>query len=193
MISYLNGKILNKRDNYLILKVDNVGYKVFVSVKLFDKVHVDDEKELYIHQQVGEQVLALYGVESFDELVFFELLILVSGIGPKTALGILAVGNVAEIQASILDGSPDVLALASGVGKKTAERAVLELRTKLVKLNLEFGLKDAPQTLIGEEIDALMALGYSMMEAREALKEVDSEIKDSSLKIKEALKNMGKK
>lgn len=188
MISYIQGVILNKQNNYLIIKTNKIGYKVFVSQKKYDDSHRKKEIELYIYQQVGEQVLALYGLSSFDELTFFELLISVSGIGPKTALGVLDIAPIPDIQVSILNGSSDLLSQASGIGKKTAERVVLELKSKLGKLDLKLDSSSGSRT--GEELDALMALGYSMLEARDALSLIDPEITESSEVIKQALKNM---
>lgn len=193
MISYLEGTILKKHANYAIVKTNSVGYKVFVSQELSDSLQVGDLKELYTYQQVGEQVLALYGLNNFEELSFFELLISISGIGPKTALGVLDVASVLDLQRSILEGSPDLISEASGIGKKTAERVVLELKSKLAKLDLNIATDDSGESQAGEEIDALMALGYSMLEARDALKQVDPTIKDPGEKIRHALRTMHKK
>ncbi|MCX6800071.1 MAG: Holliday junction branch migration protein RuvA [Candidatus Falkowbacteria bacterium] len=192
MIAYLRGKIINKRNSYLVINVRDIGYKVFVSSKKFDEVSVGEDLELHIHQQVGEQILALYGVNNTDELVFFELLISVSGIGPKTALGVFNIGSIREIQSSILEGDTSLICEAPGIGKKTAERLILELRNKLSTLKFSEGEIDDYQVLAGEELDALMALGYNMIEAREALKSIDKEIKESSERIKQALKYFGK-
>ena len=188
MISYLNGEVINKKENFLILLVGDIGYKVFVSKKVSDNVKIGNRQALYIYQQVGEQVLALYGVFSFNELSFFDLLISVSGIGPKTALGVLDIASIPEMQASILEGSADLLSQASGICKKTAERVVLELRTKLSKLKLEFGGSEVVSTLASEEIDALMALGYSMLESRDSLRKISASSSNSQDRIKEALK-----
>lgn len=188
MISYLKGNIIHKQDNYLVLKANNIGYKVFVSAKVSDEININHEKEFFVYQQVGEQVLSLFGLSSFNELSFFEMLISVSGIGPKTALGVMDIASVVDIQSSILAGDSKLLSQASGIGKKTAERVVLELRNKVSKLNIDFKQEGDGQPLMSEEIDALIALGYTMLEARDALSDADS--LDSTERIKQALKSL---
>jgi len=143
--------------------------------------------ELYIYQQVGEQVLALFGLKNIEELNFFELLISVSGIGPKTALGVLNVAPVIDLKISIREGDLDLLAQTSGIGKKTAERAVLELRNKIGEIAQKEPTSSKVTTDKSEEIDALIALGYTMQQARSALQNVGADIKDSGERIKKAL------
>ena len=189
MISYLHGTILNKSKNTIILNVNNVGYKIFIYSNLYDNIKTGDEISLYVYQQVGEQILALYGLKTIDELNFFELLISVSGIGPKTALGVMNIAPITEIKISIREGSHDLLAQTSGIGPKTAERAVLELRNKIGEIS-----KDDQTSSIttdkSEEIDALIALGYTMQQARSALQNIDANTTDSGERIKIALQNI---
>lgn len=193
MISYLKGKILNKRGNFAIIEINNVGYKVFVNPTQQAELRAGQEIELYTHQYVREDALDLYGFKSSEELEFFELLLSISGIGPKSALGVLAVASLENIRDSISRGDPSLLTKVSGIGRKTAERIVLELREKISQT--VYSRKQASEGGIvasAEEIDALMALGYSMQQAREALKQVDSKIKDSGERIRQALKKMGR-
>ncbi|MEK7097293.1 MAG: Holliday junction branch migration protein RuvA, partial [Patescibacteria group bacterium] len=126
--------------------------------------------------------------KNMEELEMFELLLSISGIGPKTALVVLVIGNVSEIKKSIAQGDSSLLTKVSGIGKKTAERVVLELREKVGYLDIE----KSGNSLAGDEIDALMALGYTLQQAREALKSVNPAVKESGLRIKEALKNIGR-
>lgn len=193
MISYLKGKILNKGKTYIIVEVNNVGYQVFVNPILFADFLIGREAEIYTHQYVREDALDLYGFRNMEELEMFELLLSISGIGPKSALGVLAVASVADIKNSIARGDSHLLTKVSGIGRKTAERVVLELREKVGALepgikNQELGKANAS----GDEIDALMALGYSMQQARDALRGVDNNIKDSGERIREALKGLSK-
>jgi len=190
MISYLKGVILNKSNNFFIININNIGYKVFVYSNLYDKASVGDEVSLYIHQQVGEQILALYGLKDIDELNFFELLISVSGVGPKTALGVMNIAPVIEIKISIREGDHSLLGQASGIGPKTAQRAVLELRNKIGEIADQDQVLSSVTTDKSEEIDALMALGYTMQQARNALQNIDSQIKNSGERIKAALQNI---
>lgn len=193
MISYLSGKIINKGSGFIIIKTGDIGYKVFVSPSYLVELEIGEDLEIYTHQYVREEALDLYGFRDIEELEMFEMLLSISGIGPKTALGVLAVGSVDQIKESIARGDSALLTKVSGIGRKTAERVVLELREKVGKLEAESGSKELGRgALSGDEIDALMALGYSMSQARDALRMVDANIKDSGQRIKEALKKLGR-
>jgi len=193
MISFLRGTILNKGEGFVILETNNVGYKVFVCATLGNELKFKEEVEVYIHQNVKEDSLDLYGFRSLDELGMFELLLSISGIGPKGALGVLTLGSLGDIKDSISRGDPSLLTKVSGIGRKTAERVVLELREKIGHLSPVAGAGlEGQGNVSGEEIDALMALGYSMQQARDALRQVDSKIKDSGERIREALKKLGR-
>lgn len=192
MISYLKGKILNKGNGFIILRVNDIGYKIFVNSALYAGLGAGQEAEIYTHQYVREDALDLYGFRNMGELEMFELLISISGIGPKTALGVLSVGSVADIRESIGRGDAHLLTKVSGIGKKTAERVILELREKVgpSASSGQAGYQKGMAT--GDEIDALMALGYGMQQARDALRQVDQKIKDSGERIKDALKRLGR-
>lgn len=195
MIAYLRGKVLDKLNNALILDVNDIGYKVFTSSNLLSKAKKDSEIDLYVFEQISQnqnspQGIALYGMKDLEELEFFELLTSVSGIGPKTALGALDVAPINEIKISILEEDIGLLSQAPGIGKKTAQRALLELKNKIGEIDLSLAqtTSSADQN---EELEALMSLGYTNWEAREALKKVD-ESESAQFRIKEALKILGK-
>jgi len=193
MISYLKGKIKKKGQGFVIVEVNQVGYKAFVNPTMYAELDIGQDIEIYTHQYVREDALDLYGFKSMEELEMFELLLSISGIGPKSALGVFAIAKVEDIKESISRGDSALLTKVSGIGRKTAERVVLELREKIG--NLESGIRDwgagkGVGTASGEEIDALMALGYSMPQARDALRQVDENIKDSGNRIREALKKL---
>lgn len=193
MISYLRGKIINKMHGFIIIEVNNIGYKVFVYPALYADFEKNRDIEVYIYQYVREDSLNLYGFKNMEELELFGQLLSVSGIGPKSALSVFAVALVGEIKESISRGDPVLLIKVSGIGKKTAERVVLELRGKInyETGNMEHGIRSGG-SVSGDEIDALMSLGYSMNQARDVLKQVDVKIKDSGERIREALKKIGK-
>ncbi|MFH1583052.1 MAG: Holliday junction branch migration protein RuvA [Candidatus Falkowbacteria bacterium] len=192
MISYLEGKIKNKGNGFVILEVNNIGYQIFISPVLLADLSLNQEIKFYTYQQVREDALNLYGFKSMEELGMFELLLSISGIGPRSALGVMTIATVADIKESIGRGDPALLTKVSGIGRKTAERVVLELREKIGKLNI--GDSKLSGDLLGssDEIDALMALGYSLSQAREALNGVEAKIKDSGERIRQALKKLGK-
>ncbi len=194
MISYLSGKILNKGDNFIIVKVNNVGYKVVVHKEVYSDLSIDQEVGLYVCQYVRENALDLYGFESFEKLNLFELLISISGIGPKSALNAVYVASVDEFKDSIIRGDPSLLIKVSGVGKKTAERAVLDLSAKLGESTLmsdSFGGELEKPGQNGDEVEALAGLGYSRRLAWEALRKISKDITDSGERIREALRILG--
>lgn len=187
MIAYLKGTIKNKGQGYFIVEVAGVGYRVHINSTLYVEKGVGDEVELYVHHYIREGIFDLYGFKNMNELEMFELLLSISGVGPKSALGVIAIAPVGDIKSSIASGDASLLVKVSGIGKKTAERVVLELREKVGKVS---GASASGLEASGDEIDALEALGYSLAQAREALKKVDSSIKDSGERIREALKNI---
>lgn len=190
MIAQLEGKIAGIKGNSVILQVGGVGYKVAVSAYTLGKVVGQERVLFHIHTHVREDILALYGFLNEEELTMFELLISISGIGPKVALSILSIADVKTICTAIVNKDPSILTRVSGVGKKTAERVIVELQNKVDAVNVE----DQAATLAGQDtIEALTSMGYSITEAREALKLVPAEVTDVSKRIRQALKNLGKK
>ncbi|MES2315180.1 MAG: Holliday junction branch migration protein RuvA [Patescibacteria group bacterium] len=188
MIASLRGKILLKTDKFLILDVSGVGYRVSVSPDTLSKVgKIGDEASLWIHTHVREDILDLYGFKGREEQEFFELLIGVSGIGPKGALSILGIATLKTLRKAISTGDTGYLTKVSGIGKKTAEKIVIELRDKI-------GEEKSGTSLQGEldALEALKSLGYSQNEAREALKKVSPDA-NTNTKIREALKVLGGK
>lgn len=193
MISYLKGAILIKKSKYLILNVGNVGYQIFVNEKTLNKIKEGEEAELYAHQHISENAQELYGFLNIPELELFKNLISISGVGPKSALGVMASASVEDIIQAILSEDPALLRTVSGIGPKTAERIVVELKSKIGKLGKEMNLKDisaAPRDI--EVIEALLGLGYSRREVMEVIKQVPATLTDTSERIKGALKLLGK-
>lgn len=190
MIGTLKGSPVLSAEKYLIVDVAGVGYKVFGTPEMLRASKDMDEVLLFTYLVVREDTLDLYGFETILEKDFFELLLSVSGIGPRSALSILSVAPVDTLQQAIGSGDTTYLTKVSGIGKKIAEKVVIELRDKLSLFANEatnLGLRAE-----SDVIEALKALGYSQNEAREALQRVSSEITDINTKIKEALKILGK-
>lgn len=174
-----------------MITVGGVGFKVFMPGSFLGKLREGDEAELFCHLHVREDALDLYGFKSREEMELFELLIGVSGVGPKSGLAILDVGTLTELSAAIEESRPDLLTRASGVGRKTAERIIIELKGKVsgeesgeVVRRME-GDTDLVETLIG--------LGYRRDQARAAVGKVPGEIKGLELRLKEVLKILGKR
>ncbi len=189
MIGKLNGRLDSVHKNFVVLDVNGVGYRVFLSEISLGKVAIKPEVSLFIHTNVKEDHIHFYGFELMEELEMFELLLSISGVGPKAGLGILTIASPATLKNAIKKGDPSILTKVSGIGKKTAERVVLELRNKV----------DSVMVSESEEVDtdyevveALIGMGYSIGEAREANKSIPAEFTDISDKIKFALKSMKK-
>ena len=187
MISRVQGKVTHKTEKFVIVDVGGLGYKINVSTDTLVKIKNASDVSLWTHLQVREDALELYGFLDRQELEFFEMLIDISGIGPKSALGIIGVAPIETLKKAIASGDTSYLTKISGIGKKTAEKIILELRDKLSALGHKAGLGELSHEL--DAIEALKSLGYSQNEAREALKQVPAEITDTSAKVKKLLKN----
>ncbi len=189
MIASLKGKIKLKRGNFVILEVSGIGYKVFVLPQILDDLKEGKETTLYIHHYVREDTEALYGFLTLEEVEFFEMLTAVSGVGPKAGLGIMSIAHVKVLKKAISQGDDSFLTRVSGVGKKTAERVILELKSKI---GLPFEGKKVPQNL-EDAFEALVGLGYSRKEAESALSKISPNTRETSEQVREALKIMGRK
>ncbi len=189
MIALLKGKIELKTDKFIILDVNGIGYKIFCTLSTLKTLKNDKkENKFFIHLYPRENLLDLYGFLTFEEMEFFEILISVSGIGPKAALSVMMLESVKILKQAIASGQKTLLTKVSGIGSKTAERIILELRNKFFA-----PIEDIKQlNSDSEAIDALISLGYPTNKAREALKQVSSKIKKVENRIKEALKIIGK-
>ena len=193
MISHLEGTIIHTNERFAVLQANGVGYKVFTTSETLQllKNKPNESATLWTYLAVRENALDLYGFVGKEELDFFELLIShVSGIGPKTALGILNVTTIKNLRQAIGTGETTHLTKISGIGKKVAEKIVLELRDKIGFLDSEKDTGDMRDE--SDAIEGLKALGYAEREAREALKKLPKEISRPSDKIKHALKLLGK-
>lgn len=192
MISFVEGKIEFKGEKYVIINVGGVGYKIFAGIETLRKIpEKNADVKLWTHMHVREDAMDLYGFLYPAELELFETLIGISGIGPRTALAILAMGSVDNLRRAIASGDSSYLTRVSGIGKKTAERVVMELKDKMAGRGVTV---EAPE--LREEVDALdalIALGYSQREARDALAHIPAgDTMNAEKRIKEALKKIGK-
>lgn len=190
MIAQLEGIVGYMKENYVVLMVQGVGYKVFVSPYTTGNISGGGLVTLHTYTYVREDTLALYGFLTPEELDMFELLISVSGIGPKAGLSILSISDPQTIRAAIVNHDSSILTRVSGVGKKTAERVILDLENKVGTIS---EMTRSGVTLETDALDALTAMGYSVAESREALKMAPADMKDVGEKVKFALKHLGKK
>jgi len=200
LIAYLEGKLIEKNPTHLILEVNGVGYSVNIPVSSYASVgEVGQTVKVLTYQYVREDELKLYGFSSHQERDLFELLISVNGVGPRVALGILSSISVEDFQRSVLAEDLDVLTHITGVGKKTAQRLILELKEKLGKVDLGvdkgLAVKERIDTSVEEAVLALVSLGYNKLDARKAVQLVMSEANlkvssesEESLPIEELIK-----
>ena len=183
MISYLSGTIFEKEKQALIVVIGGIGYKVSVPEKVWEKLKIGSESALYTHLQIREDAWELYGFLSRLDLDFFKLLLSVNGVGPKSALHIFNIGEVEEISRAIAEGDMAFLTKVSGIGKKTAERMIVELKNKVGVL---VGNNNIKGSVAADVIDALVQMGYTIHDARTALQQAGAE-KDTGKMLKKAL------
>ncbi|MEA4908566.1 MAG: Holliday junction branch migration protein RuvA [Chloroflexi bacterium] len=170
MIAALEGRVISTGDGSLVVMVGGIGLQVFVTNLLCSQTYVDETLFLYTHMVVRQDLLALYGFRDAEEREFFRLLLGVNGVGPKLALSILSSMNVDAIRRSVLSEQPDLMARVPGVGKKTAQKILLQLQGRMGKESL---LENLPAMNVDAEVlDALTALGYSIVEGQAAIQSI---------------------
>ncbi|MBI2048192.1 MAG: Holliday junction branch migration protein RuvA [Parcubacteria group bacterium] len=184
MIAQITGIVAQKTLGTLIVETGGIGYKVRVPHAVFQKTKLKEKIALLTHLAVREDSMDLYGFTDSESLGLFEKLITVSGIGPKSALGIVNLAPVSKLVQAISAGDTGYLTKVSGIGKKTAAKIILELKDTVAihSTGMEEGLREEKDALL-----ALMSLGYGTTEAREALQKIKNKDASTGEKIKEAL------
>jgi Holliday junction DNA helicase RuvA len=191
MISTLEGKIALKAEKYAIIESGGIGFRVNLSEKTLSKIpQSGGSVKLFTYLAVKETGWDLFGFLTFEELDLFELLITIPGIGPKTASNILGLASVTDLEEAIVLGDETILGKVSGIGKKVAQKIVIELKSKVKKISKGEGSGVAGDI---EVIDALVNLGYKIYEVREVLQKLPESIKGVENRVKETLKRLGKK
>ncbi|MFN3873935.1 MAG: Holliday junction branch migration protein RuvA [Ignavibacterium sp.] len=193
MIGYLKGKIISAKPTQIILDVNGVGYLVNISISTFEKISEQNEISLFIHTHVREDALSLYGFYTEAEKEMFELLISISGIGPKVALSILSGISVDELQNAIQTENVSRLVSVPGVGRKTAERVVLELKSKVGFIETTVS-KGIDYTVKQEAVLALTTLGYNQKVAEKVVRDLLTESPSITLEdlIRKSLSELNK-
>lgn len=191
MIALLKGTLELRDDPTLIIDVNGVGYKVLASRSVLSHAKVGEKIKVFTYTNVREDILELFGFSTIQDLKLFELLISVSGVGPKTAIGIFSFGTHGEIMNAISMNNVDFFTSVPRLGKKNAQKIIIELKSKIGStgdLDLE--------TVVGYEhkdvLAALRTFGFSTKEALDAVKAVNGEAKTAEEKIRLALKYLGK-
>lgn len=178
MFSYIKGTIEDIDMDYIVVENNNIGFKVLTSANVISKVSLHEDRTIYTYMNVREDDISLFGFLTKDEISVFKLLISVSGIGPKGALAIMSALSMDELRMAVISGDYKAIAKANGVGPKTAQRVVIELKDKF-KLEDVFGTvdsgdgdlsEDASDDIISDAVLALNALGYSESESLRIVK-----------------------
>ena len=190
MMAHSRGKVTEKFGNSLIIDVNGVGYEITVPTSDYDASLLDEEKKFFTYHSIRENAEELYGFSSLMAKKLFELLISVQGVGPKAGIAILSLAEPEEVRNAIANADTAFISKASGVGKKSAERVIVDLRDK-VGIPSHYGATEAKFKTVeeanDEALDALMALGFSLKEASQALGEIDKNLPTAE-RIKLALK-----
>ena len=185
MISFVKGKVADISENNLVVENGGIGYEIYMTGQDLRKARVGEEKKINTFLYVREDILQLYGFFSKDDLGMFRLLLGVNGVGPKGALGILSGISADELRFAVLSDDVKTISKAPGIGKKTAQKMILELKDKL-KLEDAFEMKLAHQ-----QVEALVALGYSSADSLRAVRKVPDDVPADDVEaiLRAALKN----
>lgn len=192
MIAHIKGTVEEKFGlNGLIIDVNGVGYELLVPTPDFENTDLGEEKKFFTYHQVRENAEELYGFSSLTAKKIFELLISVQGIGPKAGIAIMSLAEAEEVRNAIANADAVFISKATGVGKKSAERVIVDLKDK-VGIPSRYGATEITTKLTSTEpdeaLDALIALGFPLKEAAAALEKVDINLPLED-RIREALKN----
>jgi len=191
MIGWLAGKLLGYDRDRVIVDVNGVGYQAAVSAGVIrNKVKIGEDIRLFIYTHVREDQLTLFGFSGLEEKQMFELLLSVSGVGPKSALAVVSRGNPEEVREAVAGADVEFFKSVSGLGKKTAQRIIVDLKSKLGDVK-ELDLSGGNEPAAKELAAALKSMGFSPDEARAAVKRVDLEL-PLDKQIRSALKEIGK-
>ncbi|MBZ7987239.1 Holliday junction branch migration protein RuvA [Campylobacter canadensis] len=183
MIAYIEGKVIKKSPTYLIVKNNGIGYAINTSLQSSSKIALNDEIALFITQIIKEDSNKLYGFLDDNERIFFEELIKINGIGPSTALALLSNLSVEELCRAISNENISIIIKAPGIGAKTAQRLILELKDKVLKLGFS-----TQSNALYEAAQALLALGFKNDNVQKALKDVNGD--NVGELVKNALKKL---
>lgn len=196
MYHYIKGCYVESGKDYIVVDNGGIGYKIYAAPSTISRMGSPGcTVKVYTYFHVREDIMALYGFLTGDELDMFELLISVSGVGPKAGLAILSSISPSKLGLAIMGGDTKSLMSVPGIGSKTAHRIILELKDKIDKNDIfdnDIEVVESSDSTVQESVNALIALGYSVVEASAAVKGIDTAGKDAEAIIKAALKNLMK-
>ena len=185
MFEYIKGYVTFLGEDYLVLENKGIGYRIYTSKNSIAKVsNTKDEIKVFTYLNLREDGIYLYGFYDYEELNMFKMLLLVSKIGPKMALGLLSSLNVNDIKSAIFNNNPDLLSRAPGIGKKTAGRIILELKDRIDSISIDEVKIGGENRNIDDAVSALLSLGYT----RNEINNVFSQMELGNLKTEDIIK-----
>lgn len=195
MLAFLRGTIRAKLPHAVIVELHDVGYRVHIPAPLLERLTMGERVELYTREVVRDDSRECYGVSTPDALALFDALTTVSGVGPRTALGILSLGEPREIRAAIAREDAAYLSKVVGIGRKTAERVVVELKGKMAEelATLPATARGTGGASDGDVMDALVQLGYKAQEVRDVIRALPTTLATTEEKLKTALQELGRR
>lgn len=191
MLAYIQGTIIFLDSHSLIVRAGDLGYRIFVTEDTRLKCALGDEVSFFLHQHIRENSEELYGFSSQREFELFEHLISVSGVGPKSALLVLRIASVEDIISAIACGDAGLLKKVSGIGAKTAERIIVELKQSFQGSVVSRNGFEEKNSDVDDLIDGLVHLGYARAQARAAVQSIPESLETTEEKIKYALRSIG--
>jgi len=190
MLAYIQGTIISRGAASLIVRAGDLGYRIFVPEDSMIKKNIGDDIALFLHQHIRENAEELYGFSTEEEYMLFEHLLSVSGVGPKSALAVLRIASVPDIISAIGQGDPTLLKKVSGIGTKTAERIVVELKATFQGLSPMQQASTQNVSAHEELIDALVRMGYARVQAQRIVQAIPGDLKTVEEKLTYALRNI---
>ncbi|WP_346877790.1 Holliday junction branch migration protein RuvA [Clostridium sp. UBA5712] len=193
MYEYIKGIFKSIEKEYIVIECGNIGYKIFTSGSTISNMPaIDQQIKIYTHQIVREDFIGLYGFLTKDEISMFNLLISINGVGPKAALSLMSIANVSTLKYAIITDDDKLITKAPGIGKKTAQRIILELKDKItvggaMPKGTTISDIDIDNEKLSEAVGALIALGYSDKETEKAIEKANRSNSVEDI-IKECLK-----
>lgn len=192
MISYIKGEVVKKGLDYLILDNNNIGYYINTSFSTLEKISEKEKIIILTYMHIREDIIALYGFLTSDEIDLFKKLIIVNGIGPRAGLSVLSTYEANTVKEIILKEDVSRLSKVPGIGKKTASKIILELKDKVGTVEELQGSEIVVSSEMSDMIDALTSLGFNYAEVKKTLANMELSGKSENDIIKEALKNLNR-
>jgi len=192
MISYIKGEVVKKGIDYLILDNNNIGYYINTSFSTLEKISEKEKIIILTYMHIREDIIALYGFLTSDEMDLFKKLISVNGIGPRAGLSVLSTYEVNTVKEIILKEDVSGLSKVPGIGKKTASKIILELKDKVGTVEELKGSEIVVSSEMSDVIEALTSLGFNYAEVKRTLGNMELSGKSENDIIKEALKNLNR-